>query len=275
MKWLGGAGTGRPHQLTDVGGVGEVVYVWATRERDGDLMREWGGEVDRVQTDGGCCFVVVGGWRWVGCARFAVLVGSVLACVAGMLWGLGPVGIPVASAESCPNAASRQGPSVNLPECRVYEQVTPVDKGDAVDIFGSGLTLGQGIVVEDGNQAYVAEDGDAILVKTEGSFAPRATASASAYVFSRNAEGWGMSVLAQPIDDPQEVEKVKVFDPGDLSAVGFVDQVGTQSELYGGEGSAFRLTELVGPAGGSYAPVYSASGSAASEEVKWLGALKI
>ncbi len=194
-------------------------------------MREWGGEVDRAQTDSDCCPVMVEGWCWVGCARFAVLVGSMLACVAGLLWGLGPVGIPVASAESCPNAASRQGPSVNVPECRVYEQVTPVDKGDAVDIFGSHSTLARGIAVDLGNQAYVAEDGDAILVKTEGSFVPRATASASAYVFSRNAEGWGTSVLVQSIDEPQEVEEVQLFDPNDLSAVGFVDQVGTHSEL--------------------------------------------
>ena len=44
---------------------------------------------------------------------------------------------PAPGSEHCENDASRQGPSVDLPECRAYEQVTPVDKGDAVDIFGT------------------------------------------------------------------------------------------------------------------------------------------
>ena len=150
-----------------------------------------------------------------------------------------------------------------------------MDKGDAIDIFGSHPEGARGIVVDRGNGAYVAEDGDAILVKTDGSFAPRATSIASAYVFSRGAEGWRMSVLAQSTNAPQEVEEVELFDPGDLSEVGFVDEIGTLSELAGGEESAYRRTELVGPAGGSYAPVYSASGSAAeaasSEAVEMVG----
>ncbi len=226
-------------------------------------MREWGGEVDRVQTDGGCCSALVEGWRWVGRARFAVLVGSMLVCVASLLWGLGPVGVPAASAESCPNGASRQGPSVNLPGCRVYEQITPVDKGDAIDIFGSYLGAEREILVDEGNQAYVAEDGDAILVKTDGSFAADATDSASAYVFSRGAEGWHMGVLAQLIDGPQKVEEVKLFDPRDLSAVGFVDELGTFNQLLDGDASAFQHVLLAGPAGGPYAPLFSASGRAA------------
>ncbi len=202
----------------------------------------------------------------MGCARFAVLVGSMLACMVGMLWGLGPVGIPVASAESCTNATSRQGPSVNLPECRVYEQITPVDKGDAVDIFGSRFKGNEGVAVDEGNQAYVAEDGDAILVKTDGSFAADATDSASAYVFSRDDKEWQMSVLAQEIGEPQKLENAKLFDPSDLSAVGFVDELGTVNQLFSGDASAFQHTLLAGPAGGPYAPLFLASGFAALNE---------
>ncbi len=201
----------------------------------------------------------------MGCARFAVLVGSMLACVVSLLWGLGPVGIPVASAESCANAASRQGPSVGLPECRVYEQVTPVDKGDANDIFDTTIR-GDYIGVQPGNEAYVAEEGAAILARTDGSFAPESTAAASAYVFSRSAAGWHMSVLAQPIDQPQEVAEAKVVDPRDLSVVGFVDQIGTFGELFSGEPSAYHETTLVGPAGGPYAPLSSTTGLAVFNE---------
>jgi hypothetical protein len=227
----------------------------------GDEMREWGGEVDRARL-GGVCSVFVGGVRLAEFARFMALVGLVAALlVVGFAGG-------AQAAEVCLNEASRQGPSVDLPECRVYEQVTPVDKGDAVDIFGSRVGREGEQIVATGNQAYVAEDGDAILVKTDGSFAADASASASAYVFSRGVEGWGMNVLAQSIAASQEVgeEPEFVFDPRDLSAVGFNDEIGTHSELYGGDESAFQQTELAGPAGGPYAPLFSLSGHAAQNE---------
>ena len=183
---------------------------------------------------------------------------------------------PAQATEHCENEASRQGPSVNLPECRVYEQVTPVDKGDAVNIFGSRDTPEKGIVAAEGNQAYVAEDGDGILVYTDGSFAADASASASAYVFSREAGGWGMNVLAQPIAASQEVGEHPefLFDPRDLSAVGFNDEVGTLSELLGGDQSAFRQMELVGPVGGTYSPLFSLSGFPAltsEEQISMVG----
>ncbi len=227
----------------------------------GDAMRDWGCEVDLVQAEG-VCSAITNETR-VEAIRRLVLVGLTLALlVAGVLVGRAQ------AAESCPNATSRQGPSVNLPECRVYEQVTPVDKGDAVDIFDSSFFESEGFYVTPGNEAYVAEDGDAILVKTDGSFAPDATESASAYVFSRGAEGWRTNVLAQPIDEPQEVgeDPEFVFNPHDLSEVGFNDEVGTYSELFSGHSSAFRNTELVGPAAGPYAPLFSLSGSAVLNE---------
>jgi hypothetical protein len=239
----------------------------------GDEMRERGGEVNRARS-GGACSAFVGGVRWANFSRFMTL--KVLMAALLVVGFVGVLARSAQAAEVCPNEASRQGPSVNLPECRVYEQVTPVDKGDAVDIFGSRVGREGEQIVATGNQAYVAEDGDAILVKTDGSFAADASASASAYVFSRGVGGWVMNVLAQPIAASQEVgeEPEFVFDPHDLSAVGFNDEVGTFSELLGGEESAFRRMELVGPVGGPYAPLFSLSGFAAlngEEKVEMVG----
>jgi hypothetical protein len=185
--------------------------------------------------------------------RRLVLVAVVSMCSlgAGIL-----LAAPAALAEPCPNAASRQGPSLNLPECRVYEQVTPVNKGDAIDIFGSS-----GFRPLVGNQAYVAEDGDAVLMQTPASIGPGAPTLQASYVFSRGADGWSMSTPEEPIHQPQQV-LVEVLDPADLSRVGFEDHSGVVSDLLGGDPAAYQGTELFGPVGGPYVPLYSLSGLA-------------
>jgi len=53
-------------------------------------------------------------------------IGLVCLCVLGFAAFLGS-GAPSAGAQACPNEAFRQGPSANLPDCRAYEMVTPVD----------------------------------------------------------------------------------------------------------------------------------------------------
>jgi hypothetical protein len=203
--------------------------------------------------------------------------GLVLAIVVSLcsLGAGGLFGASVALAESCPNEASRQGPSVSLPQCRVYEQVTPVDKGDAVDLFGSS-----GFFPNNFSHAYVAEDGDAILLDTDASFPPEpATPSAepstlsAAYVFSRGVDGWGMSTVEAPVDEPQLVED-EVFDPADLSKLGFHSDSGTDSDLAAGAASSFQITNLLGPPGGPYAELHRLSGFAAlseEEELKMVG----
>jgi hypothetical protein len=184
------------------------------------------------------------------------IVVSLSSLGAGML-----LAAPAALAEeSCPNAASRQGSSVNLPECRVYEQVTPVNKGDAEDMF-SGKGQGESFGLKADNHAYVAEDGDAVLLKTTSSIGPQAPTLNAGYVFSRGVEGWSTTVLTSAIEQPQAVE-AEAFDPGDLSRVGFNDKSGVYGDLFAGNEAAFRSTNLVGPVGGPYTPLHSVSGNA-------------
>src|SRR5215831_6559219 len=58
--------------------------------------------------------------RRVGFA--AALLGGVTVLVSVVL------GASPALADTCPNAQFRVGPSAHLPDCRAYEQVSPVDK---------------------------------------------------------------------------------------------------------------------------------------------------
>ena len=80
--------------------------------------------------------------------------------------------------DSCPNAALRTGPSAALPDCRAYEQVSPVDKNGAA-IEGS-LDFNQ--AAADGHAAVFGSR--AALPTSGGSFA------SPAYVASRGPLGW-------------------------------------------------------------------------------------
>jgi hypothetical protein len=199
-----------------------------------------------------------GSWQAWG-TRGAVLAGLMCVSVAGS------VGSVAAAAEQCPNATSRQGPSAALLECRVYEQVTPVDKGDALDLFQS-TTLGSSSGSEplESERASVAEDGDALLLETAATLSSSSAVSPTSYVFSRGSEGWVMTPLVSPVPQTQ-VTSAEVFDPVDLSTVGFLDKDGSDADLVGGDLSALQDALMVGPVGGPYATVYSLSGAAAYE----------
>jgi hypothetical protein len=164
----------------------------------------------------------------------------VLATVASLFWlGAGVLlAAPVALAEGlCPNAASRQGPSVALPDCRVYEQVTPVDKGDAGDLFGNPA--------EEGNTAVVpSEDGNHLLFFSEAAFPQGGDSYFSGYVFSRGSEEWTATSLSP--GPGVRGQKASLFDPENLS------EVGTANELH--LRALFGITRSyeVGPLGGPY-----------------------
>jgi hypothetical protein len=84
----------------------------------------------------------------------------------------------------CPNEAFRTGPSADLPDCRAYEQVTPVDKEGAEEAFHYGR-------FNTGNAGILTgEDGD--HVEFDGQFVHWGP-SGSPYFFSRFENGWRMT----------------------------------------------------------------------------------
>ena len=53
--------------------------------------------------------------------------------------------------EACENEAVRTGPSAHLPDCRAYEQISPVDKGGTQDALKYGIAIESGAIPgEDG-----------------------------------------------------------------------------------------------------------------------------
>jgi hypothetical protein len=123
---------------------------------------------------------------------------------------------PAALAEEpCPNVASRQGPSVALPDCRAYEEVTPVSKADATDMFPSSNQTEKGGF--DDEFGYAAADGERFLLYTEASLAGGDSIQ-SGYVMSRGGVGWTTTSLS-PGPGIFKVEPL-LFDPENLSEVG-------------------------------------------------------
>jgi hypothetical protein len=113
-----------------------------------------------------------------------------LLCLVGLVsLGLLP---GVASAAGCSNEALRTGLSANLPDCRAYEMVSPVEKNDgAVSIFVFHAVW-EGSA--DGNRvAYPSSQafGDSLTAGSETDF----------YLASRGAGGWSSHALL-----PRETE---------------------------------------------------------------------
>jgi hypothetical protein len=146
-------------------------------------------------------------------------------------------------------------PVPGLPDNRAYELLTPPDKGSAVDMFNAPHEVGGEFV--DGERGAPADFGDGFVLETQSAFAPFSAAFTNAYVFSRTAGAWRYTDLASPSLGVQSINaggrgQGPLFEPGELSSVAFVDQVGS---LAGEEGS--REEVLAGPPGGPYALLHA------------------
>jgi hypothetical protein len=100
-------------------------------------------------------------------------------------------GVPSAAAdEPCPNQEFRQGAGASLPDCRAYEQVTPVDK-NGYDALGYQPPY----IATFRDPAFpVSESGDAAIFRSQGSFAGNPTGGpgtgANFYFARRGLDDW-------------------------------------------------------------------------------------
>ena len=90
-------------------------------------------------------------------------------------------GAPSALAGTCSNDALRVGASAALPECRAYEQVSPVDK--------------ENVDVAEGGASKVAVSGNGLVYTAYGAFAGSPASSYNFYLARRGASGW----LTEPL----------------------------------------------------------------------------
>ncbi len=147
-----------------------------------------------------------------------------------------------APAEPCPNEALRTGPSANLPDCRAYEQLTPVDKEGAQQPFGYADLSG--------GYAYAAEDGEQLMLEAYAvSWGAGPDAGHSPYFFARTPEGWRTTGAATEPEFGVENFNSQVLAP-DLTGVGF-EQLFYTSPTVIDKNVEFRA----GPPGGPYTTV--------------------
>ncbi len=117
--------------------------------------------------------------------RFATIPGNPVA-----LTTIPPAGVP----EVCANQAFRVGPGANLPDCRAYEMVSPVDKE------GSDLVPAPTLIAQPASLDQSAEDGSGLTYSSFRAFGePEGAPYANQYIARRTESGW----LSQNISPPR------------------------------------------------------------------------
>ncbi len=121
--------------------------------------------------------------------------------------------------ETCPNATFRTGPSAQLPDCRAYEMVSPVDKK------GTDAKAGRGTFPE---LDQSSTSGQQFTYSTVRAFGDAVSDPySSQYMASRGADGWTSHGISPPQGKslsgfPATTSEFKAFSP-DLSTAWLVD----------------------------------------------------
>jgi hypothetical protein len=117
--------------------------------------------------------------------------GAWLAALAG-IWLFG-TSAPPASASTCANAQFRTGPSEHLPDCRAYEQVSPVDKG------GQDATTVHPVLPAQASDCEGTEPCGVAYMSVGAAFAgDPGNEYPNAYLGSRGPTGWQTTPLSPP-----------------------------------------------------------------------------
>ncbi len=163
-------------------------------------------------------------------------------------------------AGGCLNEAFRTGLSSRLPDCRAYEQVTPVDKEGAQEPFHyrGGITTA----------VLVGEGGDRVTLEAPlANYGSGPGSGQSPYFFSR-VEGKGWEMLA---GSPQPETGVYGIHPqvysADLAMVAFRAEYGTSVSS-----ESPNIEYKIGRAGGPYTLVASVPSKDVSDEEGWVAA---
>jgi hypothetical protein len=166
--------------------------------------------------------------------------------------------LPVVAEESCPNQALRIGPSASLPDCRAYEQVTPVDKEGSKEAFTwDGLKAPA--------FALVGEDGDHVMVDAQAvQWGAGPTGGQSPYFFSRTPEGWQMTAATVQPEAGIETYTPQVLSPS-LTGLGFESAWATTL-------NSPDVQFKSGPPGGPYATVATVPRSETHGGEGWVAA---
>jgi hypothetical protein len=110
-------------------------------------------------------------------------------CAAGALPAVAP------ASETCPNEAFRVGPSANLPDCRAYEQVTPVEKNGGALLSSQ---IGQGV---EGTPDLVLDSFASIAGIQDNYGIPGGW-----YSTARGGSGWTTSPMPPPASEYQTAQ---------------------------------------------------------------------
>ncbi len=133
----------------------------------------------RSRVLGACVTVLVGIW-----------LGSIQAAPAGA---------------ACPNAQFRSGPSEHLPDCRAYEQVSPVEKGGLDAVTFEPTFPVQAATCESSEGCAIA------YMNVGGAFAgAQGNDVPNAYLATRGADGWQTVPLTPPSVEAPANSKAKV-----------------------------------------------------------------